>query len=233
MPPIPGEIEEMIKAAVSFFEDSHEVLDGEINALLGYLQTSGELKKQVHSFRSRIKTKDGLRKKLERQYRRSVIDGGAFLVDKTNLFEKVNDLVGIRILHLHTKQFEKIRSCLQDIFSLQRYDVLEGPKARTWDDEYRAFFESLGVKTIANKRLYTSVHYVIRSRSRARVTAEIQVRTLMEEVWGEVDHLLNYPEETTFLPLREQILALARSTSASTRMVDAIFSSEEYFRNLK
>ena len=34
--------------------------------------------------------------------------------------------------------------------------------------------------------MYTSVHYVIGSASRTTVTCEIQVRTLMEEVWGEV-----------------------------------------------
>lgn len=113
-----------------------------------------------------------------------------------------------------------------DIFSAQRYHVIEGPEARTWDSEYRDYFASVGVATCENKRLYTSVHYVVRSNSRAQVTAEIQVRTLMEEVWGEVDHLLNYPRETTHLPIREQIRALARSTSASTRLVDAIFATQ-------
>ena len=60
------------------------------------------------------------------------------------------------------------------------------------------------------------------------MTAEVQVRTLMEEVWGEVDHLINYPQESAYLPIREQIRALARSTSASTRLVDAIFLSNSW-----
>jgi ppGpp synthetase/RelA/SpoT-type nucleotidyltranferase len=47
----------------------------------------------------------------------------------------------------------------------------------------------------------------------------------MEEVWGEVDHTLNYPHPTDSVPCREQIRALARSTSSATRLVDAIFAT--------
>ena len=37
--------------------------------------------------------------------------------------------------------------------------------------------------------MYTSVHYVVSSKSRTKVTCEIQVRTLMEEVWGSTTRL--------------------------------------------
>ena len=71
--------------------------------------------------------------------------------------------------------------------------------------------------------MYTSVHYVIGSASRTRMTAEIQVRTLMEEVWSEVDHSVNYPHQNESLPCREQLKVLARVTSSATRLVDSIF----------
>ena len=47
----------------------------------------------------------------------------------------------------------------------------------------------------------------------------------MEEVWGEVDHAINYPHKTSGVPCREQIRALARQTSSATRLVDAIFAT--------
>jgi putative GTP pyrophosphokinase len=47
----------------------------------------------------------------------------------------------------------------------------------------------------------------------------------MEEVWGEVDHKLNYPHPTESVACREQIRALARSTSSATRLVDSIFAT--------
>jgi hypothetical protein len=52
-----------------------------------------------------------------------------------------------------------------------------------------------------------SVHYVIEPVSQTRGHCEIQVRTLMEEVWG-VDHSLTYPEPIKSLACREQIKAL-------------------------
>ena len=45
----------------------------------------------------------------------------------------------------------------------------------------------------------------------------------MEEVWGEVDHSMNYPHEVESLACREQLKVLARVTSSATRLVDSIF----------
>ena len=75
--------------------------------------------------------------------------------------------------------------------------------------------------------MYTSVHYVIEANTRTKYTCEIQVRTLMEEVWGEVDHRINYPYATDSLHCLEQIKVLARVTSGCTRLVDSIFRSHE------
>jgi putative GTP pyrophosphokinase len=148
-----------------------------------------------------------------------------FTITPDNLLRRVTDLAGIRILHLHTTQFSGIDHELRSIFDEQKFRLIEGPFARTWDDEYRDFFRKLGVKTQKSPTMYTSVHYVIASGSQTTVTCEIQVRTLMEEVWGEVDHTINYPHETNEVACREQIRALARVTSSATRLVDSIFAT--------
>jgi len=80
--------------------------------------------------------------------------------------------------------------------------------------------------------MYTSVHYVIDSNSRTRYTAEIQVRTLAEELWGEVTHVIDYPTACPNLACKEQIRVLARVASSCTRLVDSIFKSyEDYLKN--
>src|SRR6266566_5239651 len=88
-----------------------------------------------------------------------------------------------------------IDAALQAILSEQRYAILDR-FARTWDDESRELFASMGIRTEASATLYTSVHYIVGSNSLTQLTAEIQVRTLMEEVWGEVSHQINYPDPT-------------------------------------
>jgi ppGpp synthetase/RelA/SpoT-type nucleotidyltranferase len=152
----------------------------------------------------------------------------AFDITPENLFLKINDLAGLRILHLNTDQLPYIAKGLNALFEEEIYTLFEQPTARTWDDESRAFLTGLGFK-IANKpsrpSFYTSVHYVIKPSKKTEITCEIQVRTLMEEVWGEVDHLLNYPDKTRFLTCKEQLAALARATSTCSRLVDSIFRS--------
>jgi len=64
---------------------------------------------------------------------------------------------------------------------------------------------------------------VVKPRQDSEVSCEIQVRTLFEEIWGEVDHQINYPRECDVLACREQIRVLARLVGAGSRLADAIF----------
>jgi putative GTP pyrophosphokinase len=116
-------------------------------------------------------------------------------------------------------------SCLAE----ELYHLKEGPTARTWDDESRTYFKEIGIGTKKSESMYTSVHYVFEKRATKRYTFEIQVRTLAEELWGEVDHAINYPHKVNSVACKEQIKVLARVTSSCTRLVDSIFTS---FRDL-
>jgi len=180
----------------------------------------------IHSVRSRVKDPDHLRDKLERKMLTAKAEGKQFAITPDNLFEKVTDLAGIRILHLHTTQFPKINEVLLRLLDLEEYKILEGPIARVWDDEYGDFFQGCGIQTQVNKRLYTSVHYIVGSGERNLRTGEIQVRTLAEELWGEVDHTINYPHKCEVATCQEQIKVLARVTSGATRLVDSIFRAK-------
>jgi ppGpp synthetase/RelA/SpoT-type nucleotidyltranferase len=195
--------------------------------LLGALSGSTALTPYVHSFKARLKDPDHLRDKLLRQMAICRQVGRPFDITIANLLVRINDLAGIRILHLYTRQILDIDRQLREILDEQRYALLEKPFARTWDDESRAFFASCGIDTQDSPSLYTSVHYVVSSASKTTITCEVQVRTLMEEVWGEVDHQINYPHPAESLACREQIKVLARVTSSATRLVDSIFLTHQ------
>jgi len=214
-----------IDGLVQHFRDNEDLVRSFLRGILGVLAESRSLAPHIHSIISRIKDPDHLRDKLIRKLNQAKAKKKEFRVTARNLLTEITDLAGVRILHLHTWQFENINRVLLDIFEEHQYGLLEGPFARTWDDEYRAFFRQLGVKTQESPTLYTSVHYVIESVSRRKVTCEIQVRTLMEEVWGEVDHLINYPHPIQSVACSEQIKVLARATSTATRLVDSIFAT--------
>jgi|SRR5208282_209521 len=218
-----------IRELVAQYKASEDKVSQFLHIVLVALNESTALSQHIHSIKFRTKSYSSLRDKLYRKLEKCKAKKKVSNVTPANLLYKINDLAGIRILHLHTRQFTTINKELLAIFMEQKYKVKEGPFARTWDDESRAFFTKQGVEIEDSETLYTSVHYVIESASRTKVTCEIQVRTLMEEVWGEVDHSINYPHKSKSLACAEQIKALARSTSAATRLVDAIFATSEDF----
>jgi len=225
--PLLPEEDVLISELVDHFVQNREKFELFVEQLRAVLQGTQTLRQLVHSMKWRVKDAEHLRDKLIR--RLVGADGGqpSFDVTRENLFERVNDLAGFRILHLHTRQMEAINKVLLDVLDEARYRVLEGPIAKTWDDETRAYFQEIGIQTESSESLYTSVYYVIEANTRTKYTGEIQVRTLAEELWGEVDHSINYPRACSVLACREQIKVLARVTSSCTRLVDAIFRTLE------
>lgn len=177
----------------------------------------------VHSLRWRTKDPLHLKDKLQRKLKKALDSNESFDISVDNYPEKINDLAGLRILHLHTTQIVEIDRELQKLFKDYRYEVIEVAKARTWDDEYRKFYQSVGIGIVDSPKMYTSVHYVVSPDRDRKITCEIQVRTLAEELWGEVDHSMNYPHETKVVSCREQIKVLARVTSSCSRLVDSIY----------
>ena len=105
--------------------------------------------------------------------------------------------------------------------------LFEKPKAYTWDPEYSSYFQSLGLDSKLKESFYTSVHYVIKPRADSDVTCEVQIRTLFEEVWGEIDHTFNYPSRSDIFAVQEQLKVLARMVGAGTRLADSIFKLSE------
>ncbi|HUW25275.1 MAG TPA: RelA/SpoT domain-containing protein [Gallionella sp.] len=217
----------LIDGMVQHYVDNQKYFIGLLNTLKGYVETSDKLTELAHSVKWRVKDPEHLRAKLIKKGLAAKSKGEGFIYTKENLFQKINDLAGFRILHLHTKQIEAINVELLNIFDEQKWLKLEGPCARTWDDESRKYFTKIGIETTDSETMYTSVHYVVQPNTKSVLTCEIQVRTLMEEVWGEVDHKINYPEKAESLSCREQIKVLARVTSSCSRLVDSIFLAHE------
>jgi putative GTP pyrophosphokinase len=213
----------LIDGLVKHYVDNQVSFNRLLSQLKVNVETSTRLMELAHSVKARVKDPEHLRAKLIRKSLEAKALGKDFPYTQENLFSKVNDLAGFRILHLYTKQIEEINRELLVLFDEERWVKLEGPSARTWDDESRHYFEKIGIETENSETLYTSVHYVVQPNSKSELTCEIQVRTLMEEVWGEVDHKINYPDKADSLSCREQIKVLARVTSSASRLVDSIF----------
>lgn len=170
----------------------------------------------VHSSKRRLKDVNHLRAKVKRKALKGVA------VDRKNLFSAITDLGGVRILHLYQEDFGLIDALIRKKVSDGDWWLNEQPVANTWDPEAKQFFSGFDLEVRQTGTLYTSVHYLVRPRADSPLCCEIQVRTLFEEIWGEVDHQINYPTKTESISLREQLLVLSKITGAGSRLLDAI-----------
>jgi putative GTP pyrophosphokinase len=223
--PVSKKVQAQIDEAVEHFEQHRESFDLLAETVHRLVSKHSLLRPFVHSAKYRVKDSSHLRDKLHRKADEAAAKRRAFRITAQNLFRTISDLAGVRILHLNTAQIQHIDPAIRRVLLDEAYQIVEGPVANTWDDEYRSYFDSISIPTSSRPSLYTSVHYVIQSSARSRIRCELQVRTLVEEVWGEVSHALNYPHETGSISCREQLKVLARVSSSCTRLVDSIFAS--------
>ncbi|HDX8597211.1 TPA: RelA/SpoT domain-containing protein [Aeromonas dhakensis] len=172
----------------------------------------------IHTIKYRLKDPIHLADKLHRM--------GDKFKDKNELFTQVNDLAGIRILHLYQDDFPLIHRHIMNMVENDEWRLLEQPVAYSWDPELNAFFQELSLDVRIKDSHYTSIHYVVAPpNSKTNVSCEIQVRTLFEEIWGEIDHSINYPYPTKNMPVKEQIRVLSKLVSTGSRLATSIYRS--------
>lgn len=227
MPKLTAATSKAIADAVSTFEAKREDFKTDAANLQNRLLAHVELKKLIHSIKWRAKEPSHLKDSLRRKAVRAIKEGTVFAITKENVFDRVPDLAGVRLLHLHMRQMEKLHPVLLQVIQDEGYVLVGKPEAKTWDLEYETMFKTLGLKVKRNESLYTSVHYVVKQNSTTRRLCELQVRTLAEEVWGEISHTINYPHETDSVACKEQLKVLARVVSGCSRLVDSIAASYE------
>ncbi|MDQ7095471.1 RelA/SpoT domain-containing protein [Desulfosporosinus sp. PR] len=177
----------------------------------------------AHSIKARLKDPEHLRDKLKRKAEKGI------KVTENSLLCEVTDLAGVRVLHLYQDQFETIHTEIIRKVDCGDWVLGEDPKAYTWDPETKAFFGRLGILTEVRDSYYTSVHYLVKPNNKSDICCEIQVRTLFEEIWGEIDHAINYPHKVESIACAEQLRVLSKLVSTGTRLSDSIFRSyKEY-----
>lgn len=212
------------ESALAAFDELNHELSIFMDSVATWFQTNPRLSRGplpiIHSVKKRIKDREHLREKIERK---SSIER---IINHKSLSNEITDLSGVRVLHIHQDQMTLIHNEIMNKVNVKNdWHLHEKPRAYTWDHESNEFFKALGLDVALKPSSYTSVHYVVRPKPSSNICCEIQVRTLFEEVWGEVDHVLNYPNETLIIACKEQLRVLAKVVGAGTRLVDSIFRS--------
>ena len=202
-----------------------------IDEYLYDIETAG-----IHSYRYRTKDAEHLLEKIVRKRKENPEKFA--LLDHTNYYKFVTDLIGIRVFFLYredwkyfhrylTSRFENdpalyIRDRLRDFDeNPDHFYLAECPRAykRTGDSK---IYDSKEIEIITDG-IYRSLHYIVKYKGHY---IEIQGRTLFEEGWGEVDHDIVYKDAEDDEMLRDYSKLLNRLSGLADEM-------SSYFHRMK
>lgn len=209
-------VENALKVVDNLRHELGIFMDGVVKHVGEHPDLVGGVNRVVHSYKSRLKDRDHLAEKIIRKVR------AGKHIDSENVFSEVTDLAGVRILHLFQEDFANIDKIIRQKVEGGDWILNERPKAYTWDPEAVSFFQKFDLDICEKASFYTSVHYLVRPRNESPLCCEIQVRTLFEEIWGEVDHQINYPNKTDSIACQEQIKVLSKIVGAGSRLLDSL-----------
>jgi putative GTP pyrophosphokinase len=145
----------------------------------------------VHSVRYRVKDPEHLIEKIIRK----VAEDAKRKIDLSNYEQEITDLVGVRAIHLFKSSWQAI-----DQFVRNTWEFNEDPIAyfRKGDlEDITSTFNTSKFEVKVHKAGYRSLHYVLKTKpTKIEHYVELQVRTLFEEGWSEIDHKIRYPYDT-------------------------------------
>jgi len=204
-----------VNEAVKWYEkERHKYLNlkAEVEVILREALKENDI--IFHSIESRVKSVNSFRNKALRE-------------KYENPVKEITDLVGIRIITLFEKEIHQISDIIKDLFKID-YERSED-KSDLLD---------------ADKMGYKSIHYIAELSSDkitatelegfAGVKFEIQIRSILQHAWAEIEHDRNYKFKGK-LPkyLQRRFYALAGMLEIADREFNTLSEEVEKFRQNK
>ena len=154
-------------------------------------------KESLHTIIYRVKDELRLIEKIDNQNKE--LEDGTPLITEKNYQTRVGDLLGVRIICLRLSDIEKVEAYLGLLSEEKILRFIKGP------DQRRSFIlpvdpgESVSNGIDLSYSGYSSIHYQAalgeNSDSPSGIEDlqfEFQLRTILEEAWGEIDHKYRY-----------------------------------------
>lgn len=149
-----------------------------------------------------------------------------------NSFHFMNDTVGIRVVLYFLRHLPAID---REIRQHNNLEVSEAYPPKAYLNADLATRLSLNhLNPVQKESGYASLHYILRLRQSAvpievRPWFELQVRTLTEHTWGEIEHILGYkPDKRTSFAVKKQFQIISKLLEAIDEHFNFLF--EELLR---
>lgn len=137
------ETNENIEKAVSAYIKDKHLFDIFMRGVVEYFRLEPSLNLHgspvIHTIKSRLKDVNHLRDKIKRKWN----DDNP--ISEINIFDRITDLAGVRVLHLYQDQFSELHNYVQERIQGGDWFLRETPIAYSWDPESSDFFSQLGL----------------------------------------------------------------------------------------
>ncbi|WP_035239514.1 GTP pyrophosphokinase [Desulfobacter vibrioformis] len=154
-------------------------------------------KESIHTILYRIKGESRLIEKIDQE--NACSDPDKAPVTHKNFYERIGDIIGVRIICLRLSDIVKVEEYLEFLVEEKILNFLQDP------DYKRSFVLPIEPGEAAPQDInlqysgYSSIHYQVRLGENSdagdvfkKIQIELQLRTILEEAWGEIDHKYRY-----------------------------------------
>jgi putative GTP pyrophosphokinase len=182
---------------ISFFKEKEKY--EELAEYMGHLirDDPSSPKGNLHTITYRIKDQARLIEKIEEEKKQAGVEPGP--ITQENFRERVGDILGIRLICLRLSDVETVEAYLALLAEENILKFLRKPVRK------RAFVLPVEPGDAIPEDLelrysgYSSIHYQVKlgensdaSDALKGLQFELQLRTILEEAWGEIDHKYRY-----------------------------------------
>lgn len=169
-----------------------------MNSLIDMLlHTSGI---QIHTIQSRVKEEDSLADKIQ-------------LKNKYQKLSDITDIIGLRIITYYSSDTDRVEGVIKNEFKVDEKNTIDKRKR---DDPERFGYMSLHYVVSLNEKRSNLIEY----NQFKDIKFEIQIRTILQHTWAEIEHDLGYKSKNSVpLHIRRKFASL----SGTLELVDGAF----------
>ncbi|HEE6562943.1 TPA: hypothetical protein R7S29_003260, partial [Acinetobacter baumannii] len=137
-------------------------------------------------------------------------------INENNYKKIITDLIGLRAIYLFKFQWKLVDNFICNNFKInhdEKIVIYHAP-----EDDLKFYYEDGYEKEVSGARLeysrqkksskYRSTHYIIEANFPHDFKLEIQIRSILDEAWGEIDHSIRYPDHQNDEDLQRKMTIL-------------------------
>ena len=179
--------------------------------------------KQVHSVRWRVKNTRHLIKKI---IRKKESNNEKYTdIDVTNYKSKLDDLIGVRAIYLFKHEWLPVHQHI-----LSRWTPKEKVVVYYREGDDLEQYSQPDCETKKHPDSYRSIHYIVPATE--KFTCEVQTRTIFEEAWSEIDHIVRYPSFSENPHLKQFLNIFNRLAGSADEMGSYVIALTKLIENL-